>query len=263
MRADDSLDNRRTSFRCLVVNARSPCTLRVGEDELPVGLLDESAGGFSVLVDRPPGLSVGQTAQLRTDSGWFEVRVANIREVVAPEGENGVRPKGPNSCFRVGLLRLGEQVLIDELPMSLNCAKSSFLFFERVSDGRNAHAVRHLADADDRANPVGMAKPVLAHRRFEPQEDDDADIWCRRRDCPRRRRRTTRSQKRRFCHSKAATANARSSRSSPPRLLPSPTTSANRRPVPAATGPKDRNDSLPSPSRTCETWFAAWREPRR
>ncbi len=82
-------------------------------------LLDESAGGFAVSVDGPPDLSVGQMVQLRTDSGWFDACVANIREVAASGDEDAVDLEEPTPCYRVGLLRRGEQVLADEVPMSL------------------------------------------------------------------------------------------------------------------------------------------------
>ena len=48
-----------------------------------------------MLVDRRPDVSVGQTAQLRTDSSSFEVRVVHLSEVPASEGENGSNPEGP------------------------------------------------------------------------------------------------------------------------------------------------------------------------
>jgi hypothetical protein len=93
--------------------------LHVGGNDFPARLLDESAGGFGVLIDRRPDVNVGQTAQLRTDSSSFEVRVVYLSEVPASEGENGPNPEEPRACFRVGLVRLGEQLSVDERPTSL------------------------------------------------------------------------------------------------------------------------------------------------
>jgi hypothetical protein len=72
--------NQRLSFRCTVADTRQRCELRIGADVLPATLLDESAGGFGVLVERLAGLEVNQTAELRTDTGWSLVRVVHLSE---------------------------------------------------------------------------------------------------------------------------------------------------------------------------------------
>ena len=41
-------------------------------------LLDESSGGFSVLVGGLPSISTNQRAQLRSDRGWFDCRQAGL-----------------------------------------------------------------------------------------------------------------------------------------------------------------------------------------
>ena len=96
-------------------------------------LLDESAGGFAVLVHHPPALSVGQPAQLHTDSGWFEVRIVNVREAAPPEGGSEADPTGPEPWFRVGLLRLGEATLADTSRMRLIAESLYFRFSKRCS----------------------------------------------------------------------------------------------------------------------------------
>ncbi len=130
MVADDSARDRRTAFRCPVVAARSPCTLQVGESQLPARLLDESTGGFGVLVENPPALSVGQAARLLTDSGWFEVRVTHIAEAAAPEGKKTDGSERPSSWFRLGLLRLGEHMPAARYSRSL-LVRSLFSRFSR------------------------------------------------------------------------------------------------------------------------------------
>jgi hypothetical protein len=103
------VENQRQSFRCPVVDSRQECALEVGASTVPGRLLDESAGGFLVLFDRPPGVGVDQTATLRTDSGQFDVRVTRVMEEEAPEG-CGVQDstEAPGPWFRLGLCRLGE-----------------------------------------------------------------------------------------------------------------------------------------------------------
>ena len=107
MSTDSSLADRRESFRCPVADSRQGCVLQVGDNSLPARLLDESAGGFSVLVESPLGLAldVGQTAELGNDSGWFRVRVMHVMEVEPPEGDAKNFEGEPRSWFRLGLLR--------------------------------------------------------------------------------------------------------------------------------------------------------------
>ena len=108
---NNSMADRRGSFRCPVADSRQGCMLQVGAERLPARLLDESAGGFSVLVERPAGLvlDVGQTVQLQSDSGWFEVRVVRVVEAEPPDGNDAQHSEdGPGSWFRLGLLRLHE-----------------------------------------------------------------------------------------------------------------------------------------------------------
>ena len=52
--------------------------LRSGDIELSVQLMDESATGYSIEVPGQPPLQPNDVVQLRTYSGWWEVRVARI-----------------------------------------------------------------------------------------------------------------------------------------------------------------------------------------
>lgn len=97
----------RKSFRCPVADTRQQCELKVGRDMLSARLLDESAGGFAVLVERLAGIEVEQIIHLRTNSGAFIVRVVHVAEVVLPDDDE--TPVGSEaSWFRLGLLRVGE-----------------------------------------------------------------------------------------------------------------------------------------------------------
>lgn len=69
-----SFANRRNSFRCRV---HALGELRVGEQRWPVDVVDESAGGFAVLVCGPLDVQIGQTALLGVKGLWWRVSVAN------------------------------------------------------------------------------------------------------------------------------------------------------------------------------------------
>jgi hypothetical protein len=85
------------------------CVLQVGAKRVPGRLLNESAGGFSVLVGGPLDLGVDQTAELHSDSGWFEVQVAHVMEASPPEGGDAKSSEEePGPWFRLGLRRLRE-----------------------------------------------------------------------------------------------------------------------------------------------------------
>jgi len=109
--------NQRKWFRCVVARSRERCVLRVGECVLPGKLVDQSAGGFSVLVDELAGLEVDQTAELTTDVGSFEVRAAHISKVMPTE--TNVAADREAACFRIGLIRLREVGLPQEPKTSI------------------------------------------------------------------------------------------------------------------------------------------------
>ncbi len=102
-------NDRRESFRCPIEEPRERSVLRVGANTLPCRLLDESAGGFSVLLDGPVDLGADQIAELHSDAGSFEVRVIHATDA-APlkDGDTNDSQEESASRFRVGLLRLRE-----------------------------------------------------------------------------------------------------------------------------------------------------------
>ena len=108
MNMEEAIREQRASFRCVVPESRQSCELKIGSGLVPAVLVDESAGGFSVALDRPPGLDAGQTAELHTDAGWFAVRVAHVKPIVASEGDDPVATEEPSQWFRLGLVRMEE-----------------------------------------------------------------------------------------------------------------------------------------------------------
>ena len=94
-------DDLRESYRCAVDESKRAAELRAGGDWIPVELLDESAGGFGVRVDRPLSVSTGDLVQLRLAAECFEARVMNVVEQ-SPSGDE------EEPAFRLCLKRAGE-----------------------------------------------------------------------------------------------------------------------------------------------------------
>jgi hypothetical protein len=107
----------RKSFRCAAVGARQCCELKVGLQVTPAKLVDESAGGFSVLACLPTVVTVNQTLQIHTNGGWFNVRVIHVQEVLLRE-EPDVETAEQGPWFRLGLRRLGEVAMPDPAALS-------------------------------------------------------------------------------------------------------------------------------------------------
>jgi hypothetical protein len=102
-------DDQRQSFRCPVAEPRQECAIQFGADLVQGKLLDESAGGFSVLAACVAEPGAGQMAKLQTDSGWFAVRVVHVAEVPPPErSDAAASQEEPRPWFRLGLVRLRE-----------------------------------------------------------------------------------------------------------------------------------------------------------
>lgn len=87
-----SLNERRASFRCPATGPRRAGRLRIGKREYPVEVLDESAGGYSVVCEQALDCEVGQSLLLWIESSWSIARIMNVQ---AGEGNT-----------RLGLLRL-------------------------------------------------------------------------------------------------------------------------------------------------------------
>jgi hypothetical protein len=89
----------RKSYRYPMPKARQSCELKVGDDLLPAVLLDESKGGFAILIDRLNGLKSGKKAELHTDMGWFKVRIVYIKSAERPAYSD----PSSDCWFRLGL----------------------------------------------------------------------------------------------------------------------------------------------------------------
>jgi hypothetical protein len=89
----------RKSLRNTVPEDRQSCELKMGATLSPAMLLDESRGGFSVLVESREGIKTGRCCKLHTDAGWFKVRVVYIKEAARPRHLTS----GSECWFRLGL----------------------------------------------------------------------------------------------------------------------------------------------------------------
>jgi len=106
-RAEQEGAEKREAFRCPVSAAGQEAVFQVGDAEIPVQLLDESAGGFALWADRDPGVEVDEVARLHTESGSHEVRVAHVQSE-QQTSEMGQGTEGDPPGFRLGLERLRE-----------------------------------------------------------------------------------------------------------------------------------------------------------
>lgn len=118
MSTADTINNQRSSFRCPVTESRQNCTLQVGGDQYAGRLLDESVGGFSVLLEKNPNLEIKQTTLLQTDSGLFNVRVMYLAEASPPIGSRLLETDVPTQWFRLGLERVGDVLPLEEPTVS-------------------------------------------------------------------------------------------------------------------------------------------------
>jgi hypothetical protein len=174
-----SQDQRKT-FRCTVAESRQCCELKVGDETLPARLLDESLGGFAVLVDRLAGLEVDRTAELSTDAGWFLVRVVHVAEADPPEGEE-VAAEEPATWFRLGLLRLGDAALPEEPAVSRLAAGLQFQMRQWYSSRTTLMAVSMLLMAAVVVVPLALAVLVWRSEQWKGKHSDSSSnsIWPR------------------------------------------------------------------------------------
>ncbi len=99
-------NQRRQSHRFSLGEAIPGALELADRSRLPVLLVDQSAGGFAVLIDGPPPIGRGDLAKLRTDSFCAEIRVASLTELGPGDKDANASASAPR--FRVGLLRLGD-----------------------------------------------------------------------------------------------------------------------------------------------------------
>jgi hypothetical protein len=88
----NSQNNQRQSYRYPIPDGNNRGRLYISEVMYPISLLDESAGGFQVIIARGAPIFMGQVIVLQLHSGWFEAEVKRIDD----EGED----------HKIGLQRL-------------------------------------------------------------------------------------------------------------------------------------------------------------
>jgi hypothetical protein len=98
--------NQRKSPRIPVASPRPICQLKLGSAVLPAMLLDESKGGFAVLVGESPGISANQRAQLCTNRGWFNCRIVHVKKVVPTQIITGPSGSEEDSAGEDGAARI-------------------------------------------------------------------------------------------------------------------------------------------------------------
>jgi hypothetical protein len=89
----------RKSPRWKVSKDQQLCGVRIGNEILPGSLIDESDGGFALVVDAASHLKVGQKIELNTYQGWCKVRIVHVKQV-APPKDAAIQA---NSCLRLGI----------------------------------------------------------------------------------------------------------------------------------------------------------------
>ena len=104
-----TFDERRKSHRYAVSGSRRDGRLRLGQREVAVEILDESACGVAVAFDGPPGCEPGETLLLEIASGWTEVQVVNVRreEPCRPKKERKVASEPGSAWCACGTLSRG------------------------------------------------------------------------------------------------------------------------------------------------------------
>jgi hypothetical protein len=108
MESQEHSGNQRQSFRCPIDLSRQGTELVVGGAHIPARLLDESAGGFGVLVPARAIVSANDKVVLHIAAGWFEVVVANVASLdeFGPAADLGAEEGA--TVLRVGLRRVRE-----------------------------------------------------------------------------------------------------------------------------------------------------------
>lgn len=86
---------RRHASRYGISLEQGAVQLKVGLDVMPAQLVDASATGMAIRIDRHPGVYVGERVWLETQSGWIEACVNNVMN----EGNS----------VRLGLTKLRQQ----------------------------------------------------------------------------------------------------------------------------------------------------------
>jgi len=103
---------KRKAFRCPVYPPDHKAKLLINEAEVPARLIDESATGFGIRTNRPPGLEPEDVVRLETAAGLHEVGVTYVAPEIPAQWDPAV-PDGQGPTFRVGLKRLKEVIFAE------------------------------------------------------------------------------------------------------------------------------------------------------
>jgi hypothetical protein len=108
--------DKRQSSRIQIPEGREHATLFVGQREVGVRILDESAGGFAVALLAEDDIQQNQLYTLKTATGLYETRVARIEHYqdgkllglmrlrdLSAAGENELKAAGIGSGWGVGI----------------------------------------------------------------------------------------------------------------------------------------------------------------
>jgi len=169
--------NRRESFRCAVADTRQNCAINVGSEVRQARLLNQSAGGFAVLVDRPADLNIGDTAELRTDAGWFTVRLVHVEEVEAINDDAVASQQSP--WFRLGFSRLGDSMPLDEPAVSLLARNLWFRQAQWYSQSRTPMIVGVLLAVAVAIILVGLLDMNWGAGQAKDQQPSTWNDWLR------------------------------------------------------------------------------------
>ncbi len=104
MTTPDRESNKRRSYRFPVSDGQEAAELTVRRRRYMVQLVNESSGGFAVLVDQDLRIKPNDKLELLTNMGRIEVRVAYVSELPPKANQKNSKDRP----FRIGLERLGE-----------------------------------------------------------------------------------------------------------------------------------------------------------
>jgi len=126
-------NDQRDSLRCPVETTRQACEITIGTVRYPARLLDESAGGFAVLVRLPLGAPLRREAVLGVDNHWFRAGIVHASEITAVEESERNAASVPTESaddgvwYRLGLRRLAEIQTPFDVRVSQSPTKESRL----------------------------------------------------------------------------------------------------------------------------------------
>jgi hypothetical protein len=97
----------RKSTRHPVPETQQSCELTVGREVVQGLVMDESRGGFGVVIDRLGGTKTGKKVKLHTSAGWFTVRIVYLKKASRPEGAS----HKCDTWYRLGLKKVRRSFL--------------------------------------------------------------------------------------------------------------------------------------------------------